>query len=91
MHTLCARGTMKPEITAAVGFLSRFLRIKGHVNDRQLQTFSASLQDILSGKTMVHVVLVHNVHYFKCMTSLGRVCVKNNVIFQTICSALITF
>ncbi|KAL0963025.1 hypothetical protein UPYG_G00348650 [Umbra pygmaea] len=54
MHTLCARGTMKPEITAAVGFLSRFLRIKGHVNDRQLQTFSASLQDILSEQYMHH-------------------------------------
>lgn len=50
MHTLCARTTMKPEISAAVGFLSRFLRIKGHVNDRQLQTFSQTLQDILAGK-----------------------------------------
>ncbi|XP_056604089.1 protein BTG1 [Triplophysa dalaica] len=48
MHTLCARATMKPEINAAVGFLSRFLRIKGHVNDRQLQSFSATLQDILT-------------------------------------------
>ncbi|XP_051974637.1 protein BTG1-like [Xyrauchen texanus] len=54
MHTLCARGTMKPEITAAVGFLSRFLRIKGHVNDRQLQTFSQSLQDILAEQYMHH-------------------------------------
>lgn len=41
---------MKPEINAAVGFLSRFLRVKGHVNDRQVQTFSQSLQDILAGK-----------------------------------------
>ncbi|KAF7198900.1 protein BTG1 [Nothobranchius furzeri] len=48
MHTLCARGTMKPEISAAVGFLSRFLRVKGHINDRQVQTFNQSLQDILS-------------------------------------------
>ncbi|KAG7269990.1 hypothetical protein CRUP_027542 [Coryphaenoides rupestris] len=54
MHTLYARGTMKPEITAAVGFLSRFLRIKGHVNDRQLQTFSQSLQDILSEQYKHH-------------------------------------
>ncbi|XP_071375291.1 protein BTG1 isoform X2 [Centroberyx affinis] len=54
MHTLCARGTMKPEITAAVGFLSRFLRIKGHVNDRQLQTFSQSLQDILAEQYKHH-------------------------------------
>ncbi|CAL8318438.1 unnamed protein product [Lota lota] len=54
MHTLYARGTMKAEITAAVGFLSRFLRIKGHVNDRQLQTFSQSLQDILSEQYKHH-------------------------------------
>lgn len=45
---------MKPEISAAVGFLSRFLRIKGHVNDRQLQTFSQSLQDILSEQYKHH-------------------------------------
>uniref|UniRef100_A0A8C8E0T7 Protein BTG1 n=1 Tax=Oryzias sinensis TaxID=183150 RepID=A0A8C8E0T7_9TELE len=54
MHTLCARGTMKPEITAAVGFLSRFLRVKGHVNDRQVQTFSQSLQDILAEQYKHH-------------------------------------
>ncbi|KAK7130039.1 hypothetical protein R3I94_009093 [Phoxinus phoxinus] len=54
MHTLCARGTMKPEINAAVGFLSRFLRIKGHVNDRQLQTFNQSLQDILAEQYKHH-------------------------------------
>ncbi|XP_051977118.1 protein BTG1-like [Xyrauchen texanus] len=54
MHTLCARGTMKPEISAAVGFLSRFLRIKGHVNDRQLQSFNQSLQDILSEQYKHH-------------------------------------
>ncbi|KAG7456248.1 hypothetical protein MATL_G00249750 [Megalops atlanticus] len=54
MHPLCARSTMKPEIAAAVGFLSRFLRIKGHVNDRQLQTFSQSLQDILAEQYKHH-------------------------------------
>ncbi|XP_020781982.1 protein BTG1 [Boleophthalmus pectinirostris] len=54
MHTLCARGTMKPEINAAVGFLSRFLRVKGHVNDRQVQTFSQSLQDILAEQYKHH-------------------------------------
>ncbi|XP_055047056.1 protein BTG1 [Misgurnus anguillicaudatus] len=54
MHTLCARTTMKPEISAAVGFLSRFLRIKGHVNDRQLQTFSQTLQDILAEQYKHH-------------------------------------
>ncbi|XP_060936355.1 protein BTG1 [Limanda limanda] len=54
MHTLCARGTMKPEINAAVGFLSRFLRVKGHVNDRQVQTFNQSLHDILSEQYKHH-------------------------------------
>ncbi|XP_028811366.1 protein BTG1 [Denticeps clupeoides] len=54
MHTLRARATMKPEISAAVGFLSRFLRVKGHVNDRQLQTFSQSLQDILAEQYQHH-------------------------------------
>ncbi|XP_028304257.1 protein BTG1 [Gouania willdenowi] len=54
MHTLCARGTMKPEINAAVGFLSRFLRVKGHVNDRQVQTFNQSLQDILAEQYKHH-------------------------------------
>ncbi|XP_047431533.1 protein BTG1 [Mugil cephalus] len=54
MHTLCARGTMKPEISAAVTFLSRFLRVKGHVNDRQVQTFSQSLQDILAEQYKHH-------------------------------------
>uniref|UniRef100_H3D0A8 Protein BTG1 n=1 Tax=Tetraodon nigroviridis TaxID=99883 RepID=H3D0A8_TETNG len=50
----CARGTMKPEINAAVGFLSRFLRVKGHVNDRQVQTFNQSLQDILAEQYKHH-------------------------------------
>lgn len=54
MHPLCARGTMKPEITAAVSFLSRFLRVKGHVNDRQVQTFNQSLQEILAGKKKIN-------------------------------------
>uniref|UniRef100_A0A3Q3N240 Protein BTG1 n=1 Tax=Labrus bergylta TaxID=56723 RepID=A0A3Q3N240_9LABR len=54
MHTLCARGTMKPEINAAVVFLTRFLRVKGHVNDRQVQTFSQSLQDILAEQYKHH-------------------------------------
>ncbi|XP_076015114.1 protein BTG1 [Genypterus blacodes] len=54
MHTLCARGTMKQEINAAVGFLSRFLRVKGHVNDRQVQTFNQSLQDILAEQYKHH-------------------------------------
>ncbi|XP_039617737.1 protein BTG1 [Polypterus senegalus] len=54
MHTLCTRASMKPEITAAVGFLSRFLRTKGFVNDRQLQTFSQSLQDLLAEQYKHH-------------------------------------
>lgn len=41
---------MKSEISAAVGFLSRFLRVKGLVNDRQLQTFSQILQDMMAGE-----------------------------------------
>lgn len=45
---------MKPEITAAVGFLSRFLRVKGHVNERQLQTFSQTLQDMLAEQYKHH-------------------------------------
>ncbi|KAF7669669.1 hypothetical protein LDENG_00151710 [Lucifuga dentata] len=45
---------MKPEINAAVGFLTRFLRVKGHVNDRQVQTFSQSLQDILAEQYKHH-------------------------------------
>ncbi|XP_076862920.1 protein BTG1 [Brachyhypopomus gauderio] len=54
MHTLCARATMKPEISAAVGFLSRFLRVKGHVNDRQLQTFSQTLHDMMAEQYKHH-------------------------------------
>ncbi|XP_066524384.1 protein BTG1 [Hoplias malabaricus] len=51
---LRARVSMKPEISAAVGFLSRFLRVKGHVNDRQLQTFSQTLQDMLAEQYKHH-------------------------------------
>ncbi|KAK1168825.1 UNVERIFIED_CONTAM: hypothetical protein FKN15_001798 [Acipenser sinensis] len=54
MHTLYTLASMKPEITAAVGFLSRFLRTKGLVNERQLQTFSQSLQDLLSEQYKHH-------------------------------------
>ncbi|MBN3295259.1 protein BTG1 [Amia ocellicauda] len=54
MHTLCTRASMKPEITAAVGFLSRFLRTKGLVNDRQLQTFGQSLQDLMAEQYKHH-------------------------------------
>ncbi|KAG5830799.1 hypothetical protein ANANG_G00314420 [Anguilla anguilla] len=54
MHPLCTPGSMKPEIVAAVGFLSRFLRIKGNVNDRQVQIFSQSLQEILTEQYRHH-------------------------------------
>ncbi|KAJ8373599.1 hypothetical protein SKAU_G00041790 [Synaphobranchus kaupii] len=54
MHPLCTLATMKPEIVAAVGFLSRFLHINGHVNDRQVQTFGQSLQDILTEQYKHH-------------------------------------
>ncbi|KAJ8245300.1 hypothetical protein GJAV_G00269320 [Gymnothorax javanicus] len=45
---------MKPEIVAAVGFLSRFLRINGDFNDRQVQIFSQSLQDVLAEQYRHH-------------------------------------
>lgn len=48
MHTHYSRINMKPEIIAAVGFLSKFLRTKGLMNDRELQTFNQSLQELLA-------------------------------------------
>ncbi|KAJ8249623.1 hypothetical protein COCON_G00228390 [Conger conger] len=54
MRPLCTLGTMKPEIVAAVSFLSRFLRINGDVNDRQVQIFSQSLQEILTEQYQQH-------------------------------------
>ncbi|KAF4791578.1 Protein BTG1 [Turdus rufiventris] len=36
------------EIAAAVGFISKFLRTKGLMNERQLQTFSQCLQELLA-------------------------------------------
>ncbi|KAM9312838.1 protein BTG1 [Gastrophryne carolinensis] len=48
MHTHYSRASMKLEIIAAVGFLSKFLRTKGLMNDRELQTFSQSLQELLA-------------------------------------------
>lgn len=47
MITHHPRTNMKPEIIAAVGFLSKFLRTKGLMNDLELQTFSQSLQELL--------------------------------------------
>ncbi|XP_040200075.1 protein BTG1 [Rana temporaria] len=47
MHTHYSRINMKPEIIAAVGFLSKFLRTKGLMDDRELQTFNMSLQELL--------------------------------------------
>lgn len=38
------------EIAAAVGFISKFLRTKGLMNERQLQTFSQCLQELLAGE-----------------------------------------
>ncbi|XP_018415742.1 PREDICTED: protein BTG1 [Nanorana parkeri] len=48
MHTHYSRINMKPEIIAAVGFLSKFLRTKGLMNDRELHTFNLSLQELLA-------------------------------------------
>lgn len=38
------------EIAAAVAFISKFLRTKGLTSERQLQTFSQSLQELLAGE-----------------------------------------
>uniref|UniRef100_A0A8D2LQB6 Protein BTG1 n=1 Tax=Varanus komodoensis TaxID=61221 RepID=A0A8D2LQB6_VARKO len=49
MHpALYSRANMIREIAAAVGFISKFLRTKGLMNERQLQTFSQSLQELLA-------------------------------------------
>lgn len=51
MHpALYTRASMIREIAAAVGFISKFLRTKGLMNERQLQTFSQSLQELLAGE-----------------------------------------
>lgn len=39
---------MKLEISAAVGFIAKLLRTTGTMNERQLQTFSQSLQELLA-------------------------------------------
>ncbi|XP_006633113.1 protein BTG1 [Lepisosteus oculatus] len=54
MHPLCARASMLPEISAAASFLSHLLRARGLVSDRQLQTFSQSLQDLLAEQYKHH-------------------------------------
>uniref|UniRef100_A0A8V0YDQ9 BTG anti-proliferation factor 1 n=1 Tax=Gallus gallus TaxID=9031 RepID=A0A8V0YDQ9_CHICK len=52
MHpALYTRASMIREIAAAVAFISKFLRTKGLMNERQLQTFSQSLQELLAGST----------------------------------------
>ncbi|XP_059833628.1 protein BTG1-like [Hypanus sabinus] len=48
MYTLGAWADMKPEISAAVGFICKLLRTKATVDERQLQTFCQSLQDLLA-------------------------------------------
>ncbi|XP_072257341.1 protein BTG1 [Pyxicephalus adspersus] len=48
MHTHYHRTNMKPEIIAAVSFISKFLRTKGLMDDRELQTFNLSLQELLA-------------------------------------------
>lgn len=51
MHpALYTRASMIREIAAAVAFISKFLRTKGLMNERQLQTFSQSLQELLAGE-----------------------------------------
>lgn len=48
LPALYSLNAMAPEISAAATFLSTFLRTRGRVSDRQLQTFSQSLQDLLA-------------------------------------------
>ncbi|OCT88839.1 hypothetical protein XELAEV_18017469mg [Xenopus laevis] len=48
MHTHYPWANMKPEIMAAVSFITKFLRTKGLMNDLDLQTFNQSLQDLLA-------------------------------------------
>ncbi|KAG5211853.1 hypothetical protein JEQ12_014282 [Ovis aries] len=49
MHPFYSRAaTMIGEIAAAVSFISKFLRTKGLTSERQLQTFSQSLQELLA-------------------------------------------
>lgn len=49
MHPFYTRAaTMIGEIAAAVSFISKFLRTKGLTSERQLQTFSQSLQELLA-------------------------------------------
>lgn len=74
---------MKPEINAAVGFLTRFLRVKGHVNDRQVQTFSQSLHDILAGKKkkthFTHRITprtVPNISLYRIWVIVGYILIK---------------
>lgn len=51
MHPFYTRAaTMIGEIAAAVSFISKFLRTKGLTSERQLQTFSQSLQELLAGE-----------------------------------------
>lgn len=51
MHpALYTRASMIREIAAAVAFISKFLRTKGLMNERQLQTFSQCLQELLAGE-----------------------------------------
>lgn len=51
MHpALYTRANMIREIAAAVNFVSKFLRTNGLMNERQLQTFSQSLQELLAGE-----------------------------------------
>ncbi|XP_020383528.1 protein BTG1-like [Rhincodon typus] len=48
MYVLGTWAEMKPEISAAVGFICKLLRTKATVDERQLQTFCQSLQDLLA-------------------------------------------
>ncbi|KAK1800115.1 hypothetical protein P4O66_006595 [Electrophorus voltai] len=47
-HSYGAKADMGPEITAAANFVSRLLRTRGFLNEKQLQVFRDCLQQALS-------------------------------------------
>uniref|UniRef100_A0A2K5IWC5 Protein BTG1 n=1 Tax=Colobus angolensis palliatus TaxID=336983 RepID=A0A2K5IWC5_COLAP len=73
MHPFYTRAaTMIGEIAAAVSFISKFLRTKGLTSQRQLQTFSQSLQELLAE--------LHKHHWFpeKPRKESGYRCIRIN-------------
>lgn len=61
------------EIAAAVSFISKFLRTKGLTSERQLQTFSQSLQELLAGERAAGRARAPGVRSGRAGGSLGGV------------------